>query len=100
MTARPTLTELNSTEYWGHILSALPERSRTTVDTLRAQATAYVWGRQDAGEGDRDTGISHEFADVYGRHAAAFTLELVGFRRNIQDAYDRWRSGGDLNILR
>jgi len=100
MATRPTVANLAAIPYWQLVLETLPERSRPVVDSLHLQAMTYVWGRQDAGDGERDTGVSQEFADAYGRHAAAHALELIGFRRNIQDAYDVWRSGSDINALR
>src|SRR5262249_964460 len=41
----------------------LTDAERRTVECVRMQASAYVWGRQDAG--DDDTGESGDFGEAY-----------------------------------
>jgi hypothetical protein len=86
--------------YWHRVLAMVPSADRATVDTLYGQAMAYVWGRQDAGEGTRDTGDSQQFADAYGRHAAAYALGMIGMRSPIQEAFLIWRDGGTISTPR
>lgn len=71
------------------------------VDVKRAVdhysvAMAYVWGRQDAGEAHRDTGVSSEFADVYSLAHAVTGGYGVG---PVQGAYQEWRETGRLLVV-
>jgi hypothetical protein len=76
------------------MILALSDSQRKRVEYAGGQAMAYVWGRQDAlGTGARDTGWSTDFAHVYMMHDARYVTEQVGYRRNIQAAYDRWVTG-------
>lgn len=76
------------------------ESVRKQVEILAAQATGYVWGRQDAGESARDTGYSADFGYAYGIHAAEYALGLSSSRRNIQDAFNRFKAGEDFSTMR
>jgi hypothetical protein len=72
----------------------LNRSQREAVSFAQGLATAYVWGRQDAlGAGARDTGWSTDFGHVYAMHEARYRLERIGYRRTIQDAYERWVTG-------
>lgn len=64
---------------------------RHTLDIARAQATAYVWGRQDAGESDRDTGYSLDFGHYYAARKAAYLQGETGYMPNMETAYLDWR---------
>lgn len=71
------------------------------VDVKRAVdhysvALAYVWGRQDAGEADRDTGFSSDFADVYSLAHAVTDGYGVG---PVQGAYHEWRETGRVLVV-
>lgn len=77
-------------------LTASDER---TVDFFRGQATAYVWGRQDAGEDARDTGYSIDFGYAYGIHAARYALGEIGCRTNFERAFREFKSTGEVTGL-
>jgi hypothetical protein len=79
-------------EYWA-LRATLSPAYRADVDFSHGQGVAYVWGRQDAGESPKDTGESTEFGNAYGLHAARYAAQLISFRRNIRDAFERWRDG-------
>jgi hypothetical protein len=56
----------------------------------RGMAMAYVWGRQDGGESDRDTGFSQAFASVY-----ALANRLAGgYVPPLQSAHHEWTETG------
>lgn len=60
-------------------------------------ATAYVWGRQDAGEGERDTELAGRFADVYAATVYAYKIgDRHGSYHNLLDAYERWAATGKI----
>lgn len=64
------------------------------VAISRGMAMAYIWGRQDAGEADTDTGYSQAFASVY-----ALASRLTdGYCGPIQSAYVQWRETGRVLI--
>jgi hypothetical protein len=60
----------------------------------RGMAMGYVWGRQDAGESDRDTGYSQAFASC---HALANRL-TGGYAGPLQSAYHEWSDTGRVLI--
>lgn len=68
------------------------------VDIARAQATAYVWGRQDAGESLRDTGYSIDFGEAYAEHVRQYNEGKIGMRMNIQSAFNNWRQFGEISL--
>jgi len=60
----------------------------------RGMAMAYVWGRQDGGESDRDTGFSQAFASCY-----ALANRLTGgYPAPLQSAHHEWTETGRLLI--
>lgn len=60
----------------------------------RGMAMAYVWGRQDGGESDRDTGYSQAFASVY-----ALANRLTGgYVGPLQSAYHEWIETGRMLV--
>jgi hypothetical protein len=60
----------------------------------RGMAMAYVWGRQDGGESDRDTGYSQAFASVY-----ALANRLTGgYVGPLQAAHHEWSETGRVLI--
>jgi len=61
------------------------------IEIARAQATAYVWGRQDAGEAEKDTGFSLDFGRHYAELKRAYLEGKSGYLPNIQGAYESWR---------
>lgn len=65
------------------------------VEIARAQATAYVWGRQDAGESNRDTGFSLDFGRYYADLKRDYLEGKPGHLPNIQGAYEKWHSERD-----
>lgn len=64
------------------------------AEMSRAQAMAYVWGRQDAGESARDTGYSGVFGAVY----AVADYITNGYADSIQSAYHEWHETGRLLV--
>jgi hypothetical protein len=64
------------------------------AEIARAQATAYVWGRQDAGESGRDTGYSISFGEAYAARKRAYLTEQACFMPNIEAAFTEWRDTG------
>lgn len=69
-----------------------------TVEYARGQATAYVWGRQDAGESVKDTGYSVEFGEAYAERKRKYETPNngVGMMPNIQAAFEEWRDTGTI----
>lgn len=63
---------------------------RDEVRLCRAQATAYVWGYQDATGGDKDTSESWDFAVAYAWHAYDYATAARFNRLPIQAAYQEW----------
>lgn len=61
----------------------------------RGMAMAYVWGRQDAGDSQRDTGYSQAFASVY-----ALANRLTGGYPGgpLQAMYHEWTDTGRVLI--
>ena len=57
-------------------------------------AMAYVWGRQDAGEGERDTEASQQFADEYAGIVYAYKIGDRGTGGNLRHDYERWEATG------
>jgi hypothetical protein len=57
----------------------------------RGMAMAYVWGRQDGGEGERDTGYSQAFASVYALASKITEGYGVG---PLQSAFHEWHDTG------
>jgi hypothetical protein len=74
----------------------LTTEQKTRIDTARAQATAYVWGRQDAGESTRDTGYSVDFGNAYSFRMRQYVTEEKFFMPNIQGAFVEWRDTGTI----
>lgn len=83
----PTFTELQA------IKERLYPSRRSVVEFSEAQAMAYVWGRQDAGESGKDTGESIEFGRAYAMHEARYQADMIGCRHSIRDAFERWSKG-------
>jgi hypothetical protein len=61
---------------------------RTEWNIHATSAMAYVWGRQDAGEAHRDTGISSDFGNLYAM------ARYLGHGAPLQSAYHEWRETG------
>lgn len=61
------------------------------VEIARAQAAAYVWGRQDAGESNRDTGYSLDFGNAYAERKRAYLEGSTGYLPNLETAYLDWK---------
>jgi len=60
------------------------------ADIARAEALGYVWGRQDAGESERDTGYSWWFAEAYVLRCDAFDRQLTWHGVPLQTAWAEW----------
>lgn len=80
-------------------ISELPEAQRRSIEYARGQACAYVWGRQDAGEAQHDTGYSLDFGEAFSTRKAAYIVGLPGLSGmmpNLEDAFREWRVTGDI----
>jgi len=62
------------------------------TDEARAMGMAYVWGRQDAGESERDTGFSIHFGEAYALRAEAYNTERTWSMIPLQSAWDEWQA--------
>ncbi|GGJ75649.1 hypothetical protein GCM10010123_02050 [Pilimelia anulata] len=67
-----------------------------SLQVLEREAASYVWGRQDAGEGERDTLRAGEFAEAYRTHAHRFATAQIWWRSNLQSAWERWACHADI----
>lgn len=76
-----------------NMLGSLPTFEAAQVRTLKAQAVSYVWGWQDAGGSERDSGVAWEFGMAYGIHAAEFAAQQRCYRLPIQVAFKAFRDG-------
>lgn len=56
---------------------------------------AYIWGRQDAGDSDRETGYSFTFGQVYAM-AQHITGQYFG---PLQSAYHEWHDTGRVLVI-
>jgi hypothetical protein len=63
-----------------------------------AQAAAYVWGRQDAGQNARDTGDSLAFAAAFEERRRAFDQGRSVFMPSLQSAFREWRETGEIAL--
>jgi hypothetical protein len=63
-----------------------------------AQAAAYVWGRQDAGQSSRDTGDSLAFAEAYEQRRRDFGQGRSAFMPSLQSAFQEWRETGEIAL--
>ena len=66
------------------------------VAIKRGSAMAYVWGRQDGGDSERDTGYSQAFASVY---ALAHRLTDGYGVGPLQSAHHEWTVTGRIVII-
>jgi hypothetical protein len=57
--------------------------------------SAYIWGRQDAGDSDRDTGYSYTFGQVY---AMAWHI-TEGYGGPLQSVYHEWHETGRVLVV-
>lgn len=70
---------------------------RESARIAHAQACAYVWGRQDAGESGKDTGYSLDFADAFRARRRLYDDEKVCFMPNLESAFKEWRDTGKIS---
>jgi hypothetical protein len=70
------------------------ESGARSVDTDLAQAMGYAWGRQDAGDGPKDSAAAWRFAYAYGLHTAWYRAEWRGSRAPLVDAWREWTRTG------
>lgn len=59
-------------------------------------ATGYVWGRQDAGDGSRDTSASWFFSRAYSIRNEAYRSEGAFSMIPVSDAWQEWVNDGRL----
>jgi hypothetical protein len=76
------------------LTAGLAEEKRKGIETAYAQAMAYVWGRQDAGESTKDTAYSLAFAAAFATRKHAYLTEQVWTMPNLHDAFVEWRESG------
>lgn len=73
------------------------QRVQKVCDMLRANATGYVWGLQDAGSASahiREIPVEWEFPKAYREHCEAYELEHTFSRMSVRDAWESWRAHG------
>lgn len=70
--------------YGGDMGEFTPHRER--ISGWKLSGMAYVWGRQDAGDAERDTGYSQHFAEVY----ALANVVTGGYAGPLQAAFHEW----------
>ncbi|GAA2522703.1 hypothetical protein [Pilimelia columellifera] len=70
-----------------------------SLTALEREAATYVWGRQDAGEGERDTMRTFAFAEAYRAHAQRFQTRAICGRSPLQTAWERWVCHGDIETV-
>lgn len=73
------------------------------IDSLKAKAVGYAWGREDAGEtpirevyGRRVSGASWEFGYMYGIVCLMYQLEMIYMKPSIRNAWHAFRDSRDL----
>lgn len=61
-------------------------------------ASGYAWGRQDAGDGARDTQEATDFARAYADRQDAYNdgAHGVSYMPNVRDAFGTWRRAGQI----
>ena len=73
----------------------LTDAERRTVECARMQASAYVWGRQDAG--DADTGDSGDFGKAYAARQSQHFANAWRTMPDIGSAFLEWRKTGEIS---
>lgn len=87
-------TEAMAERYWAaKQLSDLADRAGSDNYNL---ALGYVWGRQDAGEGEHDSGVAIRFAQVFGEVCALYAAGRLPYRQNVSRAWENWQRQGDV----
>jgi hypothetical protein len=84
---------LSSIEFYGGDLGEFSAQGDRIME-WKIGGMAYVWGRQDAGDSQRDTGYSQHFAEVY---ALANTV-TGGYSGPLQAAYHEWHVTGRILV--
>jgi hypothetical protein len=64
--------------------------AKTKAERRRDQAIAYVWGRQDAGDGDKDTDVSIQFGTFCFGRAYEYHSGASSFLNNIKSEWEEW----------
>lgn len=78
---------------WKRLPRFRQERIVRTAEACYRTALAYVWGREDAGDGPRDTvGEAIPFAEYRRRQVVRFELGVTWFLANLQVTFDEWRN--------
>lgn len=92
MHATETTWQRDADTYYQLRSELVGDAARENVHSKVQMAMAYVWGWQDRrGEVDSDAALAFGYA--YGAHCARFALERCSMRRNVGDAFKRWRAG-------
>lgn len=63
-------------------------------------AAAYVWGRQDAGDGDVDSAVAWHFSTAFAEWSRLFDIEQVCYFTNAERAWQLWKRHGFFSIYR
>lgn len=84
-------------------MSALDEARRLHNGDIhaqisRAQATAYVWGRQDAGDGEFNCAPSLAFGEAFKAVSMLYLNEAIWSKPSIQGAFVEWRTTGRILV--
>ena len=74
----------------------LTDAERRTVECAQGQASAYVWGRRDAGEPVEDTGDSGDFGKSYAARQKQYFADGLRSMPDIESAFREWRKTGEI----
>ena len=67
------------------------------ANEAHALALGYVFGRQDAGDGAKDTDEATAFATAFAARQEAYNSPAgVGMMPNVRDAFETWRRTGNV----
>jgi len=66
-------------------------RRDMAAEYARGEATAYIWGWQDAGGDGKDTGYSIAFGRMFGELKRLHMAEEVSGLGNIERTFQQWR---------
>ncbi len=87
------LTNDDAVTAWRRLPRFRQERIARVAEASYQSALAYAWGRQDAGDGRRDTvGEAIPFAEHRRNQIVLFELGVTWFLANLQIAFDEWRN--------
>jgi hypothetical protein len=93
---------VDAAKVWAYKGNSRIELSEREVIAARAAAQSghgammYVWGRQDAGDGGRDSEVGMRFGEAYAAVIYRFKIGDHCSHGPVQDAYNKWIQDGSL----